>query len=354
MLRIGLVESAPLTLARRERLTIARGSYESAHLMFAFVHIGDLVGQGCAAPSEVTRESMLTVGNAMQTLVKGLRGFEFLKPAEVADRMDRIVPGNPSAKAAIDIAVHDVLARIAGVPLYRYLGGTADRMVTDMTIGIMPTPAAVDRARRWVSHGFRALKVKVGTNPQSDLERVRAIRSAVGPSVEIRVDGNQGYAWGQALQFIRQAKDLNVSLFEQPTNASDYEGMRVLTESSPVPIMADEMVQTAEDVKKVKWGNAAKAVNLKLMKHGGIARSAEIDTLCTSAALPTMVGCMGEPQLSIAAGLHFALASKNVRWLDLDSYFNLAEDPSTGLRFADGQLIAPTKPGLGIDVTWPS
>ncbi len=321
--------------------------------MFVFVHVGDLVGQGCAAPSEVTKESVLTVTNAMQALAKGLRGFEFLKPLEVAERMDRIVPGNPSAKTAIDIAVHDVLARIAGVPLFRYLGGSVDRMPTDMTIGIMPTPAAVDRARRWVSHGFRALKLKVGSNPGSDLERVRAIRAAVGPSVELRVDGNEGYSWGQALQFVRQAKDLNVAFFEQPTSAADYEGMRVLTESSPVPIMADEMVLTADDAKKVKWGNAAKAVNLKLMKHGGIARAAEIDTICSSAALPTMVGCMGEPQLSIAAGLHFALASKNVRWLDLDSHFNLAADPSTGLRFADGQLIAPSKPGLGIDVTWP-
>lgn len=230
MLRIDLLETAPLSLARREPLTIARGSYNQAHLMFVFVHIGNLVGQGCAAPSEVTKESMLTVTNAMQALAKGLRGFEFIKPVEVADRMDRIVPGNPSAKAAIDIAVHDVLARIAGVPLFRYLGGTADRMMNDMTIGIMPTPAAVDRARRWVSHGFRALKVKIGSSPHGDVERLRAIRAAVGPSIELRVDGNQGYTWGQALQFVREVKDLNVAFFEQPTNASDYEGMRVLNE----------------------------------------------------------------------------------------------------------------------------
>ena len=354
MLRIDLLEFAPLTLARRERLTIARGTYDSAHLLFVFVHVGNLVGQGCSAPSEVTRESMLTVTNAMQALAKGLRGFEFMKPGEVADRMDRIVPANPSAKAAIDMAVHDVAARNADVPLYRYLGGDKDRMATDITIGIMPTPAAVDRARRWVSHGFKALKVKVGANVGTDLERVRAIRSAVGPSIELRVDGNQGYPWGQALQFIRQAKDLDLVFFEQPTSATDYEGMRVLTESSPVPIMADEMVLTADDAKKVRWGNAAKAVNLKLMKHAGIARAAEIDTICSSAGFPTMVGCMGEPQLSIAAGLHFALASKNVRWLDLDSHFNLAADPSSGLRFVEGQLIAPDKPGLGIDVNWPT
>ncbi len=130
--------------------------------------------------------------------------------------------------------------------------------------------------------------------------------------------------------------------------------MRVLTESSPIPIMADEMVLTPNDAKKVRWGNAAKAVNLKLMKHGGIARSMEVDTICASAGYPTMVGCMSEPQLAIAAGLHFSLASSNVRWLDLDSHFNMASDPSSGLAFKNGHLVAPDKPGLGIAVNWPT
>jgi len=95
-------------------------------------------------------------------------------------------------------------------------------------------------------------------------------------------------------------------------------------------------------------GNAAKAVNLKLMKHGGISRAIDVNTICESAGYPTMVGCMGEPQISIAAALAFALAQKNVRWLDLDSHFNLAEDPSKGLRFENGELIAPDRPGLGV------
>ncbi len=221
-------------------------------------------------------------------------------------------------------------------------------MTTDMTIGIMDTRGAVERAQRWAQSGFRALKVKIGRDPKSDLDRLRAIRGAVGPRIEVRIDGNQGYTWSQALSFARAAKDLDISVFEQPVAKTDLEGMRVLTESSPIPIMADEMVLTPDDAKKVRWANAAKAVNLKLMKHGGISRAIDVNTICESAGYPTMVGCMGEPQISIAAALAFALAQKNVRWLDLDSHFNLAEDPSKGLRFENGELIAPDRPGLGV------
>lgn len=352
-MEIELIEHAALTIPRRERFTIARGSSDVAETWWVFVHSGGLVGQGCGAPSEVTRETAATMTNALRTLVSGLKGIEFHHPNEIADRMDKLIPGNPSAKAAVDIAVHDLAAKVAGLPLCRYLGGTRDRMATDMTVGIMPTPAAVEHAIRWTREGFRALKVKIGRDPPTDLERLAAIRQSVGPNVELRIDGNEGYSWAQALSFARAASDLHIAFFEQPVPATDLEGMRALSESSPIPIMADEMVLTPNDAKKVRWANAAKAVNLKLMKHGGIARTKEVDTICTSAGYRTMVGCMSEPQLSIAAGLHFALASPNVKWLDLDSHFNLAADPSSGLGFRHGHLVAPDKPGLGIDVRWP-
>ncbi len=353
-MEIELIEYAPLQIPRKERFTIARGSSDVADTMWVFVHSGGYVGQGCGAPSEVTHETPVTMNDSLKTLVKALKGFEFHKPQDVADRMDKFLPGNPAAKAAIDIAIHDVAAQAAGLPLYRFLGGgSRDRMATDITIGIMPLADAVEHARRWVQQGYRSLKVKIGTDPRTDLERLRAIRSAVGPHVELRIDGNEGYTWGQALQFARQATEVGVAFFEQPVPAVDMEGMRVLTESSPIPIMADEMVLTPDDAKKVRWASAAKAVNLKLMKHGGIARAVEVDTICSSAGYPTMVGCMSEPQLSIAAALHFALASKNVRWLDLDSHFNLKSDPSSGLVFKHGHLLGSEKPGLGIQVNWP-
>ena len=349
-MRIDFIEYTSATIPRKEPFTIAKGSSAVADNVLVVVHSGSLAGHGSGAPTDVTRESLVSSMDAVKGMARALEGYTFEKPREVADKMDKVTPGNPSVKAAIDIAVHDVVAQAAGVPLYRYLGGTRDRMATDITIGVMDTPSAVARARAFARAGFHALKIKVGRDPRGDLDRLRAIRGEVGPTIELRVDANQGYTWSQALSFARGAKDLNVAVFEQPVAATDYEGMRVLTESSPIPIMADEMVLTADDAKKVRWANCAKAVNLKLMKHGGICRAIDVNTICESAGYPSMVGCMGEPQISIAAGLAFALAHKNVRWIDLDSHFNLAEDPSSGLRFENGELVLPSTPGLGVSL----
>ncbi|HKZ99778.1 MAG TPA: dipeptide epimerase [Thermoplasmata archaeon] len=349
-MRIDLIETLPVTLQRRETFTIARGSSPISEVVFVAVHSGNLVGHGCAAPTEVTMENVHSVQSAFKVFTRAFAALDFDEPRHVVDRMDRTLTGNPSAKAAMDMALHDLAAQAARLPLYAYLGGRRDRMMTDITIGIMGTDAAVDRARRWVGFGFRALKVKVGRDWKDDYKRLKAIREAVDKDVELRVDGNQGYRVADALSFARKAEHLRVSFFEQPVSVDEWEGMRVLAESSPIPIMADEMAITPDDVKKLRWAAAAKCVNLKLMKHGGIVRAADVNAICESAGYPAMVGCMGEPQLSIAAGLHFALAHKNVRWLDLDSYFNIARDPTSGLRFEAGQLVAPNRPGLGIHV----
>jgi L-alanine-DL-glutamate epimerase-like enolase superfamily enzyme len=352
-MRIDLMEFLPVTLQRKEAFTIARGSTAISEVVFLGVHSGKRTGHGVAAPTEVTRENVHSVLNTLQSFAKSLPGAEFEKPYQLKERMDKLAANQPSARAALEMALFDLAAQAAGMPLYRYLGGRRDRMPTDMTIGIMDERSALDRARRWVQVGFRALKIKVGRDWKEDAKRVKAIRHAVGKDVDLRVDGNQGYSWSDALAFARYVKGERVSFFEQPVSVDDWEGMRALTESSPIPIMADEMVLTPEDVKKLRWSNAAQAVNLKLMKHGGLLPSMEVNTLCESAGYPTMVGCMGEPQLSIAAGLHFALAQKNVRWIDLDSHFKFASDPTSGLRFEQGQLIAPSKPGIGIEVHFP-
>jgi len=351
--QIDLMEILPFTLQRKEAFTIARSSSSVSEVVFLAVHSGRRVGHGCAAPTEVTRETVHSVRNTLTSFARGLPGVDFERPSDLQERMDKLAANQPSARAALDIALYDLAAQVAGVPLYTYLGGRRDRMPTDMTIGIMDQEPAVDQARRWVEVGFRALKIKVGRDWRADVKRVKAIRDAVGKSVELRVDGNQGYSWKDALSFARAFRTEEVAFFEQPVPVNDWEGMRALAESSPIPIMADEMALTAEDVKKLRWSNAARAVNLKLMKHGGIGRAMDVNTICESAGYPTMVGCMGEPQLSIAAGLHFALSQKNVRWLDLDSHFKFSSDPTSGLMFENGEIVAPSEPGLGIHVEFP-
>ena len=349
-MRIDRIRWAIHETPRTQPLTIARGTATTATNVLVRLESGNLVGHGSGCPNDVTGETRESVARAIETLAQGLRGREVEKPIHLADAMDRVLPGNPAAKAGVDSAFHDALARSRGVPLFRWLGGARPSILTDMTIGIMDLDDAVERARHWVAHGFRALKLKVGLGPEGDALRVRGVRDAVGPGVEIRVDGNQGFRYADALRFARDIAPLGIAFLEQPLAAGDLDGMKLLTEVCPIPIMADESVLTPEDAMKVRWAGAAKAVNLKLMKHGGIQRALEVNTICESAGYPTMVGCMGESVVSIAAGLHVALASANVRWADLDSHFHLLRDVAEPLRFEGGALHAPDAPGLGLRV----
>ncbi len=334
---------------RTEPFVIASGSSSTTTNVIVQIKSGNLLGYGNACPNSVTKETRDTIVRALDALTAGVRGREFQTNLEFADAMDTALAGNPAAKAGLDIAFHDLRAQERNVPLYTFLGGgPRDRMRTDMTIGIMDLEATVAKARHWVAQGFRALKLKVGLEPAGDVRRVRAVREAVGPAVELRVDGNQGFSIQSAFAVAKELAALGVVVFEQPLPAEDLNGMKVLTEASPIPIMADEMVLTPKDAMRVRWGGCAKAVNLKLMKHGGLLRASEVNAVCESAGLPTMVGCMGESVVSVAAGLHFALAHGNVKWADLDSHFNLERDVAAPLRFEGGDLVAPSAGGLGV------
>src|SRR5438094_4241602 len=206
-MRIDFLEYAAMDLPRKEPFTIARGSSTVAQNVMVVVHSGSLSGNGSRAPTGVTGETVRSAMDAIKTMARALEGFTFERPREVADKMDKVLPGNPSVKAAIDIAVHDLAAQHAGVPLHRYLGATRDRMVTDMTIGIMDTRTAVERAQRWAQAGFRALKVKVGRDPKADMDRLRAIRGAVGPRIEILSDDNAGDTYSQVLGCVQRMYD---------------------------------------------------------------------------------------------------------------------------------------------------
>ena len=353
-MRIDALSHAVLEVPRTEPFVIASGSATTATNVIVRIESGNLVGVGSACPNTVTSESSESVVAALNALIPALKGREFESPGALADAMDARLPDNPAAKAGLDTAFHDLLAKDRKLPLYRLLGGGfRDSILTDMTVGIMDLEATVARAQHWVREGFRALKIKVGLDPKTDLARVRAVREAIGRGVELRVDGNQGFSLEDALAFGKEIADLGVVVFEQPLPATDLNGMKVLTEHCPVPVMADEMVLTPKDAMVVRWGACAKAVNLKLMKHGGIRRTTEVNTVCESAGFPTMVGCMGESVVSIAAGLHFALATRNVRWTDLDSHFHLMRDAAEPLRFEGGMLHAPLRPGLGLEIREP-
>jgi L-alanine-DL-glutamate epimerase-like enolase superfamily enzyme len=178
----------------------------------------------------------------------------------------RAVAGNGCGKGAVDIAVHDLLARQLGVPLVQFLGGTETVVTTDVTPSAGPRDELVNGALARVAEGFSVLKIKVGTDPIADVHAVAAVREAVGPSVQIRLDANQGWTERRAIKVIRALEDaqVGVELVEQPISAADIDGLARTTAQVDTPIMADETVYGITDLVEVIRRHAADMVNVKL------------------------------------------------------------------------------------------
>ncbi len=345
---IDVVQTRTFINRRRCSFRIATGTSDEAENIAVKIVAGDDFGVGSASPSDVTHETLQTVEEFLAKVPKKLVGTDETDLSGLHRRLDSIAHGNTAAKAAVDIAVYDLLSRREKKPLYRYLGGDrGDNVLTDMTIGIESKEVTVKRALKHYKEGFRALKIKVGLDLEDDVRRVAAVRDVVGPKVQLRVDANQGYSVEQAVRFCEEMRTLDVVLVEQPVKADDYAGLKKVKDRSPVPVMADECVKDVADAKRVIRDRAVDLINIKLMKSAGIYDAITINRLAADAGIGTMVGCMGEIQLSIAAGLHLVLSSDNVKFADLDSHFNIIDDPSSGLEFSEGRLHAPKGHGLG-------
>lgn len=261
------------------------------------------------------------------------------------------VAGNTSAKAAIDVAVHDLLARLHEMPLVRWLGGTSLTVGTDVTLPVGSTDALVNAAVARVADGFTVLKVKVGTDPRADVQAVTAIRDAVGPLIKIRLDANQGWTERQSIRAIRMLEDARagIELVEQPIAAHDIDGLARVTAHVDTPIMADEAVYGTTDLIAVIRRHAADMVNVKLVKCGGLAVGRTLLELAASAGLETIVGSMMESHVGVGAAASLAAAYGTSATSDLDAAWWLGRRGAAGVAYEHGEVTLPNRPGLGID-----
>jgi len=345
---IDRIEFRSFSRDRKGTFKIATGSSDKIENLFVKVICRDEFGIGGGAPSSVTNETISSMEAFVSKASPKLVGTDETDLVKLHQRMDALALGNTAAKAALDTAVLDLLSKREGKRLFEYLGGAKDRMTTDMTIGIETKEVTVAKAVMHCKEGFRALKLKVGLDIEDDVGRVSAVRDAVGPTVELRVDANQGYTVEQAVRFSEEMETLNVAFIEQPVEAENLEALRKVSERSRLPIMADECVCSSLEARRIAREGIADMINIKLMKCGGIQDARQIDFFAEAAGIDTMVGCMGEMQLPIAAALHFALSSENVKYADLDSHLSVVDDPTSGLTFKDGCLIPPRGAGIGI------
>jgi L-alanine-DL-glutamate epimerase-like enolase superfamily enzyme len=350
-MKITHVECWPLSMRLSEPYTIAYETIDSCTNVFVRAETDTgLTGLGCAAPDlQVTGETVDTVLAVYARVIEtALRGSDPLRRTAVIEELLRECRGNPSAIAMADMVLHDLIGKAAGLPLYQLMGGFRDAMPTSITIGILPADETLERARGCVARGFRSLKIKGGSDVQRDIERMVRLREVLGPDVELRFDANQGYTPEDAMKFVSETRSVHIEILEQPTPSDQLDQLGLVARSVSVPVMADESVTSEADAFHLATEGLADMVNIKLQKVGGIHEAARVNSVAHAAGYEAMVGCMDESALSIAAGLHFALARPNVLYADLDGHLDLIDDPFAGsVVLREGVLYPREEPGLG-------
>jgi L-alanine-DL-glutamate epimerase-like enolase superfamily enzyme len=353
-MKIKHIEAWAVTMRLSEPYTIAYETIDSTTNVFIRVETDrGITGYGCAAPDlQVTGETPEGVLKAVkETVASSIKGSDPLRTAMLHERLAPILDTQPAAMAGIDMALHDILGKVSDLPLWKLLGGFRDRIRTSITIGILPEKETVCRAKDFVAQGFKSLKIKGGVDVQSDIARILKVREAVGTNIELRFDANQGFSVEQAITFFKGTKSSRIELIEQPTPKGQPDLLGRVTESVKIPIMADECLMTLRDSFRLARRELVDMVNIKLMKVGGIENALQINAVARAAGLEAMVGCMDESALSIAAGLHFALARPNVHYADLDGHLDLVDDPCEGaVILRDGILFPTNQPGLGYNI----
>lgn len=345
-----------LDLELSEPYTIAYDTYDRAlNLVLRIEDERGHFGQGCAAPApEVTGETPEACERALRDAAERLIGGGDAAAPDAAT-----ASGTPAAAAAVEMALLDVRARRLGAPVAEILGTSRAGAATSVTLGIMDAEEMLQRARGHVARGFGALKVKGGRSVTDDIDCLRLLRAELGPEIELRFDANQGFGVEETLRLARAATEIGVSLLEQPTPADAPEALSEVRSAlqamrgrglDPPLLMADESATDLRSGARLLLDQRVDAINIKLMKIGGIGPAQALDRLAAACGVATMVSCMDEAALAIAAGLHFALASANVRWVDLDGHLDLIDDPTApAVTLRAGSLA----PGEGVGFACP-
>ncbi len=314
-----------------------------------------LDGWGAASPAEeVTGESVAACEVALARGGERLAGCDPRETATLSNALAAELSGAPAARAALDMACHDLAAKRAGRPLAEHLGRVHGRLPTSVTIGIQPVEETLAAAADYVARGFRCLKIKIGKQLGADIERLVRLREAHGASVALRVDANQGYDAEQTRAFLAATASLELEFVEQPLPASRDAELLALPADLRRRIGLDESLQSPEDARRLAGPPAAVGTFVvKLMKCGGPTPALAIAAAAAAGGVDLMWGCNDESVISTAAALHVAYASHATRYLDLDGSFDLSRDLARGgFRVADGQLELTSSPGLGVCVEW--
>jgi L-alanine-DL-glutamate epimerase-like enolase superfamily enzyme len=333
-------------------LTVAYGSYEVfEYALLELVTDEGSPGMGEAAPDVAvtgeTQASDIAALQAAREVLIGKNPFDFVN---ILRELEALIPQAPAARAAVDMALYDLMGKALKLPLYTLLGGKMREAAIAYPVIPLDTPQIMAATASQYAAGAKTLKLKIGGTIAEDVARLAAIRAAIGDQIKLRVDVNQGWGDAQtAIAAIHALQEFDLEYVEQPVKDSDIEGMAEVCHAVDVPIMADESLHSPADARQIIARQAADMFNIKLMKCGGILRALEILSLAEAAGIPCIVGSMGESSIASAAAVHLSVA-RNILACEAIGPLFVKNDPATGF-LVDMQrmLLLPSQaPGLGV------
>jgi L-alanine-DL-glutamate epimerase-like enolase superfamily enzyme len=353
------VELYKLSIPLKEPFITSLGTELSAeNVLVKIITGGGIIGFGeCSPYMPINGESTDTCLIVGQYFAKALIGKDALAISGCITLMDSIIYGNTSIKSAFDMAIYDIASQHAGLPLYKFIGGENNKViVTDYTVSIGDPQKMAADALKIKNEGYPAIKVKLGLNGQTDVERISAIRAAVGDEIPLRIDANQGWKVKEAIETLNALAVFNIQHCEEPIARWKFMKLPKVKKNSPIPIMADECCGDEHDAERLIELNACDYMNIKLGKSGGIFKALKMVRLAETANIHLQVGAFLESRLAMTAFAHFALCSPIIEHFDFDTALMFSEDPVTGgiVYEKKGVVKVPETTGLGatIEESW--
>jgi o-succinylbenzoate synthase len=349
---ISRIELHKISVPLKEPFVISLGPIYSADNVVVVIHTQQgLIGWGeCSPFMSINGETADTGLVVADYFIKAWIGKNALEIEQRITELDSLIYGNNSIKSAFDMALYDLASKHAGLPLYRYLGGKKNKIIaTDYTVSVGDATKMAADALKIKEAGFPVIKVKIGKNGADDVERIKAIRTAVGHDIPIRVDANQGWGFDESIETLKALAPYNIQHCEEPLPRWAFMQLPAIRKQSPIPIMSDETCCDHHDVKRLIELKACDLINIKLGKSGGIFKALKMISLAEEAGMKIQIGAFLESRIAMTAFAHLALCSDNIVYFDFDTALMFSEDPVEGgiVYKEHGVIEVPDVPGIG-------
>jgi len=359
--KITAIETIPVSVPIEQSRAIRGG--RGAHTESPFLIIRMLTDEGIEGLGEVSctpvwsGEDQVTAHHLITSyFAPSLIGQDPTRIEYLTGRIRTVVANNPFTKSGLEMALWDILGKVAGLPLYRLLGGAVrDFVPTKFSISGQPPESAAEIAQWAAGLGFTTMKVKVGVEPEGDTARVRAVREAIGPDIRLGVDANGGWTVTRAIQTIPRLKEFGIYFAEQPVPPTDVTWMAEVRAAIGIPVMADESVNIAQDAMAIARARAADVLSIYVGKGGGIGPARKVAAVAEAAGLVCTVGSNLELGIASAAMIHLAMSTTAI---DAEQYpcdilgpfFYEGDVIAEPLAITAGTARPSDRPGLGVEL----